>query len=345
MALRDVGTFYFALFEGGDLWHHRLCLGHSLRCAVIASPHGDVCEVLWSDYASFLLAGPRGGPPDALLWRMLHRFRAEDMKTDSPFWNIVQREAAALPLVASRDADTALDRTTTVPTGLTFESAPVGSRWHALEDTTGFKARDDILFEPGDISSHVDNGYWSLVDIISLLHHQAWRLCTLTLRRRMCAEEHALHDFPIQGPRTTHWLLLDGTTGGDEQWCCHHRILELTSTSPYVNCLATARSMTISIVRTWCVITTASTVGGWHCRETARPRLVVFRRDMPRNDTFSLAELDKKKRSHNSKNRKWVASQLAKEAAIFKERRKGREERELVAAASDSGGQKHRKPK
>ena len=23
-------------------------------------------------------------------------------------------------------------------------------------------------------------------------------------------EEHALHDFPIQGPRTTHWLLLDG---------------------------------------------------------------------------------------------------------------------------------------
>ena len=22
-------------------------------------------------------------------------------------------------------------------------------------------------------------------------------------------EEHALHDFPIQGPRTTHWLLLE----------------------------------------------------------------------------------------------------------------------------------------
>ena len=42
---------------------------------------------------------------------------------------------------------------------------------------------------------------------------------------------------------------------------------------------------------------------------------------------------------------KWVASQLAEEAAILEERRKGREERELVAAASDRGGQNHRKPK
>ena len=42
---------------------------------------------------------------------------------------------------------------------------------------------------------------------------------------------------------------------------------------------------------------------------------------------------------------KWVASQLADEAAVLKERRKGREERELVAPASDAGSWTERKPK
>ena len=40
---------------------------------------------------------------------------------------------------------------------------------------------------------------------------------------------------------------------------------------------------------------------------------------------------------------KRVAAQLGKEASILKERRKGREERELVAAAFAPGGGKHRK--
>ena len=61
ITLHDVGTFYFALFEGEDLWHHRFCFGHTLEGAVIASPEGDVYEVLRYEYTSFLLAGPRGG--------------------------------------------------------------------------------------------------------------------------------------------------------------------------------------------------------------------------------------------------------------------------------------------
>ena len=42
---------------------------------------------------------------------------------------------------------------------------------------------------------------------------------------------------------------------------------------------------------------------------------------------------------------KWVASQLAQEAAILMERRKGRESHELGAVASDQGRWNHRKPK
>ena len=45
------------------------------RGAVIATSDGDVYEELWSDYASLLLAGPRGGPPDPLRGRMLYRFK------------------------------------------------------------------------------------------------------------------------------------------------------------------------------------------------------------------------------------------------------------------------------
>ena len=66
----------------------------------------------------------------------------------------------------------------------------------------------------------------------------------------------------------------------------------------------------------------------------------VFRRSIPRNDISSWAELDQ----FEAKLEKWVASQLAEEAAILKEKRKGREERELVAVGSDPRGRNHRKP-
>ena len=93
MALPDVGTFCFALFEGEALWHHRLCLGHALQGAGIASPGGDVYEELWSDYASCLLAGPRGGPPDALrgLPRIAQRALAGMLrKTRHGCWSLVE---------------------------------------------------------------------------------------------------------------------------------------------------------------------------------------------------------------------------------------------------------------
>ena len=64
-------------------------------------------------------------------------------------------------------------------------------------------------------------------------------------------EEHACHDFPIQGPRTSHWLPLEiargerdwwrDTTGGNKQWGFHRRTLELTSTPSCARCLVTAR--------------------------------------------------------------------------------------------------------
>ena len=43
----------------------------------------DAFEEFGSEYTSFLLVGPCGGPPDALRGRMLPRFRAKDTATDS----------------------------------------------------------------------------------------------------------------------------------------------------------------------------------------------------------------------------------------------------------------------
>ena len=76
----------------------------------------------------------------------------------------------------ARDANSALDRTPTLPTDLTFTTAPDGFQWFALEDTAGFKTSP----------LHVDCGYWSLAEAsLSLLHHEGWRLFQVTLQRRM----------------------------------------------------------------------------------------------------------------------------------------------------------------
>ena len=110
-------------------------------------------------------------------------------------------------------------------------------------------------------------------------------------------EERVLHDFPTQGPRTAHWLLLEiardelgpvarDTSGGNKQWGFHHRILELTSTSSCARCLVTARWLTNSIFQTWPWAKRCH--DGFSCgknamlRSYARPRLVVSLHDMPR---------------------------------------------------------------
>ena len=68
-----------------------------------------------------------------------------------------QREAAALLFATvvggAHDAHATLDRTPAVPTDVPFTSAPVGSRWFALEDTAGFTTGDAIIIESDDITS------------------------------------------------------------------------------------------------------------------------------------------------------------------------------------------------
>ena len=183
------------------------------------------------------------GPPDGLRSRMLQRFHEDDMATGSPFWNTVQREAATLllPTVVggrrgARDPDATLDRTPTMPTDLTF----------ALEDTAGFTTRDAIIIEPDDTTSSC--GMRVLVSRGGITFAAASSgmapipvvasesdVRTLPVRldprgERACAfadavhkvEEHVLHDFPIQGPRTTHWLLLEIARGKLEPVARHH---------------------------------------------------------------------------------------------------------------------------
>ena len=109
---------------------------------------------------------------------------------------------------------------------------------------------------------HVDYGCWSLVEVsLSLLHHQELatghvgsvetdvRTLSVPLNprgKRACAssdavhkmEEHALHDFPIQGPRTTRWLLLEIARGELGPVARHHwwrQAMGLSSSDPGVD--------------------------------------------------------------------------------------------------------------
>ena len=171
-----------------------------------------------------------------------------------------QREAAALlfPTVvgASRDANSALD-----PTDLTFTSAPVGSQLFALEGTAGFKIGDAIIIDPDDITSScglrvlVSRGGITFAAASSQLapfqvNASETDVRTLSVRLDPCGEraafsdavhkleEHALQDVPIQGPRTTHWLLLEIARGEQGPVARHHwwkQAMGLSSSDPRVD--------------------------------------------------------------------------------------------------------------
>ena len=189
MALPDVGTFHFALFECEDSWHHRLCLGHTLRGAVIAPPDGDAYVESWADYSSYLLAGPTGGLPDGLRGRMLYRFHEDDMATGSPFWNTVQRGAATPLLCGLHETPTLL----WIAHGQ-FPRTSLLRQLHLVLAGVHWKTQQYSRLEmpsPVNLTTsfpHVDCGSWSLVEAsLSQLRRQGWHLFKLSLRNRMCA--------------------------------------------------------------------------------------------------------------------------------------------------------------
>ena len=138
--------FYFALFEGEDLGAPSIVSGDTL-CVARSLPQltGMLYEDSWADYTSYLLARSTGGPPMACAveystgfvkttWQQAPRSRTLSKEKPKRF---------SSPLLWGLHATPGLvvDRTRTVPTDLTFTSAPVGSRWFALEDTGRFHDR------------------------------------------------------------------------------------------------------------------------------------------------------------------------------------------------------------
>ena len=306
------------------------------------------------------------------------------MATGSPFWNTARREPATLlfpTLVAAPDeGDVILDRATTAPTSHTFQSAPVGSRWSALEDTASVKAGGTIAIEPEDITSIcglrilVSRGGVTSVAAssrVALVYVDAAEsdVRTLPVRldsrgERACAfseavhkmEEHVTHDFPIQGPRTMHWLLLEIAMGDLGLVARHHwwkQAMVLSSSDSGVDehlflCETLGHGtqydqLNLSDLALGEAISRRLQL--WEERH-AEILLAVSLRIMPRSVIPSWLELDQIGSALVAPDReKWVACQFAEEAAILQERRKGREERELVAAAADPGSRNHRKPK
>ena len=161
-----------------------------------------------------------------------------------------------------------------------------------------------------------------------------------------------MHDPPIQGPRTTHWLLLEilgpvtrhhwwkqamGLSSSDE----HLFLCEMLGHGTQYDQLnlpdlaldeATQRRLQMWKER-YAEKLRASTTGGVSAGH-ATERHLFLGGSRPNGSALVAKELEK-----------WVASQLAQEAAILMERRKGRESHELGAVASDQGRRNHRKPK
>ena len=83
--------------------------------------------------------------------------RADDMATDSPFWNTVQRGAAALLPPYSLGRSTLRRHCpgshNDSSHGPHFRVSSRGLSLVCDEDTVGFKTRVAIIIEPGDITS------------------------------------------------------------------------------------------------------------------------------------------------------------------------------------------------
>ena len=209
------------------------------------------------------------------------------------------------------------------PTGsasVTFESAPVGSRWHALEATAGSRTGDAIII------------VWSAVGgITSLLYHQGWRLCTLALRRRMFAlcqrgltlvRTCTTSRSKDYGPRT------------DSQWRCHHgHCVQQGDLNMPIWAVGEAALRRLQFWKRYIEMLRASMEDGVPVGH-ATERHLFLDRARPKGTALVNPELEK-----------WSSAQLAEEAVVLRKRRKGHEECEWVAAAPVPDGPDHRKPK
>ena len=241
----------------------------------------------------------------------------------------------------------------------------------AARDISSVSSRSPTTSPP-----HVDYGSWSLAEAslpvlqsstVAPMHVDApvtdvrtWPERLDPRGERACAlsdavhkmEECAMHDLPIQGPRTTHWLLLEilgpvtrhhwwkqamGLSSSDERlFLCemlgHGTQYDQLNLPDLEMNEATQRRLQLWKER-YAEKLCASTTGGVSAGH-ATERQLFLGGSRPNGSTLVAKELEK-----------WVASQLAQEAAILTERRKGSESHELGAVASDQGRRNHRKPK
>ena len=127
-------------------------------------------------------------------------------------------------------------------------------------------------------------------------------------RRLRILEEHALHDFPIQGPRATHWLLLEIARSELGPVARHHwwkQAMGLSSSDPGVDERLFLCEMEghrteydqLNLPDLALVEAASRRLQLWKnamLRSYVRPRLAVSLRDMPRNDISFWADLDQR---------------------------------------------------
>ena len=245
--------------------------------------------------------------------------------------------------MVARDADATLDRTPTVPTDLTPLDL-AGLHWKTRQVSRPEMPSSLILMTS---PSHVDCGYWSLAEA------SLW-MCTLvasgSARLRMLSTRWKNTPFTTsqskdRGRHTGFYCIARGELGPVARHHWWKQAMGLSSSDPGVDehlllCEMLGHGTQYDqLFRTW--LWAKRCHDGFSCGKNA-----LLRRCVRAGQTSLSGRISTKgKRAGRPRVGKWVASQRAEEASILKERRKGREERELVAAASDPGGRNHRKPK
>jgi len=368
----EPGSRIFVHYGDADnYWHERILVAKpSSDAAIVATPDGDIYLEEVVDYQRWVPGGVRGGLPAVVRAGPVHRF---GQVTERQMQSLL-RQGAALQatLEPESDASVAMDRKgpSRVPEetfpALPWFTAEARGRWHTGEEYHG-----KVLHEYGD------RGLGALADGTAILLSRsplaasdgdlrllpardpsAARLASPFRAEVSELTETPIEGWTVQGPRTTRWLVRaisehHGSPTGRHFWWRHvlglaagdhgvdehlflSTLLEQGVVSDRYNI---SESLTFESIsrryQLWEEVYSAALAeadAGNGAEEWLDERRLFLGQPRARAHALICPELEKH-----------VATQLAEESAVLKERRKGREEKQLsrgsaVAAAAPAAG-------
>ncbi|CAK0810320.1 unnamed protein product [Prorocentrum cordatum] len=359
------GQRFWVLFDRTEgLWHERLCLHEYGTGVIVATPDGDVYAEEFTDYEDLAVSGSQGGVPRRLYPRRRYHFDPGDLEEDSQLRVDAARQlarllesgeypAAPIPLLDAGDGAALATGGGSAPLDVVggtpmprspmpkeLDDAPRGTTWYLLTDAFGQRMHEQVTVGLNDRT------------LPAQYNPRGERTRSFQSARGAFTEE-TFDDFPVRGPRTIGWLMEAFHKGGQSPVARHHwwrQMLGATTADPGID--------------DHLFLSELFELGG-QCDHLNLPNSAAFEAISRRCQLWEERYAEKLKQVTEGPGAaagaaaerypflgvtsgstalvspslaEYVAEKMEQECKILKERRKGREERNLAALASSGSG-------